>query len=245
VNEPVVSLASAKLGHGDHVVLDSVDLELAAGECMAIVGRSGAGKTTLLDALLGLSPPVAGSVQLFGLDLARLSADEGARLRQRLGAVFQRDALFRDITVGDNLALAPRMTHRLPVPLVSALVELKLEQVGLAGFAERMPGELSGGQQKRVAFARAVMLDPELLICDEPTSGLDALSSATIGSLIARLRSEIGSTIVLATHDRPLVRSIADRVVVIGGGGLLAVGTVAELASHANPEISTLVAEAK
>lgn len=205
-----------------------------------MVGRSGSGKTTVLDALIRLLSPMAGTVELFGHDLSEVDPATLRELLSRVGVMFQRDALFRGMTVADNLALAARMLVGLPEPVIDELVAIKLAQVGLDELGQRYPYQLSGGQQKRVAFARAVVLDPELVVCDEPTAGLDPVSAATIAQLFIRLREDVGAGVLIVTHDVELVRGVADRALVIGRGTILATGTADELAQHTDRDVSEL-----
>ncbi|HVK72452.1 MAG TPA: ATP-binding cassette domain-containing protein [Kofleriaceae bacterium] len=237
---PVVELVEVKVGRGDQTVIDRIDLAISTGESVAIAGRSGTGKSTLLETVIGLVPPLAGEIRLFGEPLPLPGHPGRDALLRRIGVVFQQDALFRAMTVADNLAVAPRALLQLPEPVIAELCALKLEQVGLAGVGQRFPYELSGGQQKRVAFARAVMLDPELVVCDEPTAGLDSISAANIAALIARLRDETRAAVLLVTHDVELIQATAGRALVIGDGRVRADGPVESLVDHPDPSVSAL-----
>ncbi len=234
----VAELRHATLGRDGRVVLDGVNLAIGGGEIVAVVGRSGAGKSTLLETAIGLIPPLSGQVQLFDCELGTSTETERNAALERIGVVFQQDALFRGMTVAENLAVAARATRRLPQPVIDELVAIRLDQVGLRGAGASYPYELSGGQQKRIAFARAVMLEPELVVCDEPTAGLDPVNTATVVALIRRLRHELGAAVLLVTHDGELVQAAADRVIVVGNGRVLAEGTPAQLAQHADPAVA-------
>lgn len=237
---PVAELAGARLGHDSHVVLERVDLRVEADEIVALVGGSGTGKTTILEALIGLLAPLAGDARLFGMSLMALQPRARGALLSRLGVVFQRDALFQAMTVSENLAVAARVHLKLPEPVIEELSRIRLEQVGLTGFGDRHPYELSGGQQKRVAFARAVMLEPDLLVFDEPTAGLDPLSAGKLERLIEKLHSETQAAVLIVTHDIHLARRVADRIIVLGRGRLLASGTAADLKQNPEPLVREL-----
>lgn len=239
----IAELAGARLGRDGHQVLDRVDLRIEAREIIAIVGGSGSGKTTLLDTLIGLIEPMGGTARLFGHPLADMELALRRSLRSRIGVVFQHDALFQAMNVAENLAVAGRELLGLPDAVIDELVDIRLEQVGLAGLGDRRPYELSGGQQKRVAFARAVMLEPELVLCDEPTAGLDPINANRIATLIGRLRDEIGTAVLIVTHDVRLAASTANRVVVLGRGQLLATGSATALAAHPDPLVAELFHE--
>lgn len=239
----VAELRAARLGRDGHPVLDDVNLRIEAREIIAIVGGSGSGKTTVLDTLIGLIEPLGGTARLFGHALADLHPDRRRALRSRIGVVFQHDALFQAMSVAENLAVAGRELLHLPEPVIDELIDIRLEQVSLTGLSARYPYELSGGQQKRVAFARAVMLEPELVLCDEPTAGLDPINAARIAELIVRLRDEIGAAVLIVTHDVRLAASAANRAVVLGRGKLLATGTAPELAVHPDPLVAELFRE--
>lgn len=238
MRQAVAELRDATLGRGDRVVLDGVDLAVGAGEIVAVIGRSGAGKSTLLETAIGLIPPLSGQVRLFDCDLWTSTETARNAALERIGVVFQQDALFRGMTVAENLAVAARATRLLPQPVVDELIAIKLDQVGLRGAGARYPYELSGGQQKRIAFARAVMLEPELVVCDEPTAGLDPVNTATVVALIRRLRHELGAAVLLVTHDGQLVQAAADRVIAVGGGQVLAEGSPEQLAHHSDPAVA-------
>jgi phospholipid/cholesterol/gamma-HCH transport system ATP-binding protein len=218
-------------GYDDGAVLERVDLRVERGEIVAILGRSGSGKSTLLRTLVGLLPPLAGEVQLFGRSLYQLGDAERRALAQRIGVVFQGDALFSSLTLEDNVALPLHELTRLRAPLVHELVRIKLHVVGLDGLQPRRPAQLSGGQRRRGAIARAAILDPELLVFDEPTAGLDPVAAAGIDEVLASLRRWLGTTLVVVSHELATVRAIATRAVMLDNGTIRASGTIDELAS--------------
>lgn len=204
-------------------VLRDLDLAVRRGEVLALVGGSGSGKTTLLRQIVGLLRPTAGEVRLFGEGLHAGSRDEQLARRQRFGMLFQQGALFSALDVFDNVAFPLREMRGLGEDEIKALVALKLAQVELGPEqAHLMPAELSGGMVKRVALARALILEPELLLLDEPTAGLDPERSAAFVALIESLRRQLGLTVVLVTHDLDTLTALATRVAVLAEGRILA-----------------------
>lgn len=219
---PALQLRQVSKRYGDRAVLDAVTLAVPRGQTTVLLGPSGTGKSTLLRLAVGLERPDEGSVHVFGEDLARQSARQLNRLRQRLGMLFQDGALFGSLSVGDNIAFPLRHIAKLGPAAQRERVEALLDLVGLAGLAQRGIDELSGGQRKRVALARAIALSPEMVLFDEPTSGLDPQTSAAIDELIVDMRKRLGLTFVVITHDVESCRQIADRVGVLFDGRLAA-----------------------
>jgi phospholipid/cholesterol/gamma-HCH transport system ATP-binding protein len=218
-------------------VIEHADVASTSGEVLMILGGSGSGKSTLLRSLSGMLPPLAGTVELLGEDVYRLDRDARARLLRRTGMVFQRDALFGSLTLRDNVALPVRETSALPDRLANEVAQRKLDLMDIGHLAHRHPSDVSGGQRKRAALARAIVLDPELLFCDEHTAGLDPITASHIDALLLRLRDLFGLTIVAVTHDVDSVRSSADRAIVVGDGHILAMGSPEELADSDDPRI--------
>jgi phospholipid/cholesterol/gamma-HCH transport system ATP-binding protein len=214
----------------DEPVLEHVSLRVERGEIVAILGSSGAGKTTLMRTLVGLVPPLAGEVLMFGEPFYTLSDDARGDLLHRVGVAFQQDALFSSLTVEDNVALPLRELTALREPVIREMVRMKLELVGIAELAGRPPAQLSGGQRKRASLARASILDPELVVCDEPTAGLDPVTAAGIDDMLLGFRDTLGITLVVVSHELASVRAISTRAVMLAGGTVRAVGTVDELA---------------
>jgi phospholipid/cholesterol/gamma-HCH transport system ATP-binding protein len=210
-------------------VLANVDLVARRGEILTILGGSGSGKSTLLRTMAGLLAPRAGSVRLLGEDPYVLDATERKRVMRRTGMLFQHDALFGSMSVIDNIALPVLELTRIPQPVACEMSRAKLALVQLSEFENRMPSELSGGQRKRVALARAAVLDPVVLFCDEPTSGLDPATARRIDETLVRFRDVLRVTVIAVTHDVAGVRSIADRAIFIEDGVIRAEGTVQEL----------------
>jgi phospholipid/cholesterol/gamma-HCH transport system ATP-binding protein len=232
---PALECHDLSCGYAEAPVLRNVSLLVAPAEIVTVLGGSGAGKSTLLKTAIGLLRPVAGTVQLFGSPLYRSDGELRSSLLLKVGVVFQRDALFGSMTLLENLLMPLRELTRLPAELARELARAKLALVHLGSLQNRMPSEISGGQSKRVALARATMLDPSLLLCDEPTSGLDPVAAGQIDNTLLRFRDALGVAIVAVTHDVASVRTIADRVVLLGDGSIYAQGTVSELELDRRP----------
>lgn len=220
--QPKVRLAGVHKSFGPKVVLDGLDLEVAAGESVVIIGGSGTGKSVMLKHVIGLIRPDSGRVEVDGVEINSLSYREITRFRRRFGMAFQEGALFDSMTVADNVGFALRRHTRLRKDEVRARVAECLEVVHLEGVEEKMPGELSGGMRRRVGFARAIALEPEILLFDEPTTGLDPVTTALIDEVINELRERLGSTTVTITHDMTSAFRIADRVGMLYGGKIIA-----------------------
>jgi phospholipid/cholesterol/gamma-HCH transport system ATP-binding protein len=221
---------------GTTVIHRGVDLCVRSGEVMALIGESGGGKSTLLRLLLGLGQPSQGEVRLFGVPLQACSSDELEDKRRRSGVLFQQGALFSALSVYDNVALPLRELQALPEEVVRELVLLKLALVEIdADSSGKLPAQLSGGMIKRVALARALALDPELLFLDEPTAGLDPERSMGFVQLIERLRRELRLTVVMVTHDVDTLIALADRVAVLADQRLITVGPLSEVVRYPHP----------
>jgi phospholipid/cholesterol/gamma-HCH transport system ATP-binding protein len=234
--EVILECRALSVGY-DKPILERIDLTIRRGEIVALLGGSGCGKSTLLRTIIGLLPPLAGEVIVFGQSMYELPADERSRLLRRTGTAFQQDALFGSMTIEDNVALPLRELTKLPAAVICEMVRLRLALVGLDGMAHRMPSEISGGQRKRAALARASILDPELVFCDEPSAGLDPVVAAGIDETLLRFRAALGITLVVVTHELESIRTIADRAVMFAHGGILAAGTVDELSESSEPEV--------
>ncbi len=224
---PVIETADLSVGYGEAPVLRHVDLVVRAGEIVTIIGGSGCGKSTLLKTILGLLPPLGGRMQLFGKALHELGEAERTALMTRIGMLFQGGALLNSLPVADNVAL-PLVEHTgLPRDVVGEIVTTKLAQVGLGHAGPLYPDQLSGGMRKRAALARAMALDPEILFCDEPSAGLDPVTAAGIDTLLLQLRDTFNVTVVVVTHELESIKTIADHVVMLGGGRRLFDGPLA------------------
>ncbi len=229
-----VRLSGLRLDRGTRTILRDIDLVMPRGGITVVVGPSGCGKSTLLASLTGELVPAAGTVEVFGQPVPR-RARELLELRTRIGVLLQGNGLLTDLSVADNVALPLRTHTRLPEPLIRRIVELKLNAVGLRNAAEAWPRELSGGMARRVALARAIALDPPLMIYDEPLTGLDRIAAGIILSLIKRLNDTLGLTSVIVSHHVPETLPIADQVVVLANGGQVFAGTPAELEASPDP----------
>ena len=198
---PLIDMKNVRFGYGERLIIDGLSLTVRKGEIVALMGGSGSGKTTLLGLLGGRIQPISGEIHVAGQNVPTLARKELYTLRRRIGMLFQFGALFTDLNVFDNVAFPYREQTDLPEPVIRDLVLMKLEAVGLRGAHPLMPSELSGGMARRVALARAVALDPMLMLYDEPFTGLDPISVGIVGRLIKRLNSAMGMTSLIVTHD--------------------------------------------
>jgi phospholipid/cholesterol/gamma-HCH transport system ATP-binding protein len=226
-------------GYGSRPVIDSLSLEVRAGEVLAIMGGSGVGKTTLLRLMTGLIASSSGSVRAFNRSLIGVSHEDLFSVRRRMGLLFQFGALFTDLSCFENVAFPLREHTDLSEQMIQDIVLLKLESVGLRGAAQLMPSEISGGMARRVALARAIALDPELILYDEPFAGLDPISLGVTARLIRRLNDALGASSVVVTHDVAETFAIADRIAVLApgqaGARLVAVGEPDSLRNSQDP----------
>jgi len=222
---------------GGREIFSSLSVRARAGRITAVMGPSGAGKTTLLRLITAQNTADSGEVRVFGQDVARLSGREIYRLRQRMGMLFQNGALLTDMDVFDNVAFPVREHTDLPESLIRMLVLTKLQAVGLRGAAELMPAELSGGMARRVALARAIVMDPEVLIYDEPFVGLDPISLGVILRLIKNMNQALGITSIIVSHDVAELAKIADDSYLMSGGRIAAAGAPAELSASGSPAV--------
>ena len=235
--EPMVSLRNLRVHYGEREILHGLSFEVMRGETLVILGGSGSGKSTLLRTLVGLERPSSGEIWLKGKNLAILPAAELNEIRKRIGMSFQGGALFGSMTVGENVALPLREHTKLEEPTIGIIVRLKLDQVGLAGFENYMPSQLSGGMKKRAAVARAMAMDPEILFFDEPSAGLDPIIAAGVDELILELKKAFHMTIVVVTHELASAFLIADRMVLIDKGNIVAIGSKEEMRSSRHPRV--------
>jgi phospholipid/cholesterol/gamma-HCH transport system ATP-binding protein len=204
---------------------------------MVILGRSGCGKSTLLRHIVGLAKPSSGEILIKGNDIAKMSEEEMVPVLRKVGMLFQGAALFNSMTVGDNVAMPLREHTKLEPSTVKIMMRMKLESVGLGGFDDFMPAQLSGGMKKRAGLARAIAMDPEILFCDEPSAGLDPVVAVGIDQLIIKLNQALKMTIVVVTHELSSVFLIADRIAMLHNGSVLAIGTPEELRANPDPII--------
>lgn len=222
---PVFVVRDLRRAFGDNLVLDGLSFDLAAGECLAVLGRSGSGKSVLLRQLNGLDKPDAGSIRFHGEEITALTEEELRPLRRRVAMLFQSGALFDSMTVLDNVAFPLREHTDLDEAAVRERVLQALERVGLDDVEELLPASLSGGMKKRVALARSLVLAPEVVLYDEPTTGLDPMTSATIGRVIRAVQRQLEVTSAVVTHDIALARLVGDRVAFLHAGRFRFLGT--------------------
>src|SRR5580693_5844541 len=235
--EPIISVHDLRVSYGDTEILHGISFDVRRGETLVILGGSGSGKSTLIRTLIGLEKPSAGHVWIKGKDIASIAESELDEIRKRIGMSFQGGALFGSMSVGENVALPLREHTRLENSTIEIMVRLKLEQVGLEGFEYYMPSQLSGGMRKRAAVARALAMDPEMLFFDEPSAGLDPIIAAGIDQLILELKKAFRMTIVVVTHELASAFLIADRMVLIDRGNIVAIGTVDEMRKSTQPRV--------
>jgi phospholipid/cholesterol/gamma-HCH transport system ATP-binding protein len=234
--EAVIEVRDVVAGFGDHIVLDHVDLDVYRGEVLGFVGGSGAGKSVLMRTIIGVLPKRAGSMKVFGVDMAAASDAERQAVERRWGILFQQGALFSSLTVRENLQFPVREYLKLSHQLLDELAIAKLEMVGLdASVCEKFPSELSGGMTKRVALARALALDPEIVFLDEPTSGLDPIGAGEFDTLIATLQRTLGLTVFMVTHDLDSLHTICDRIAVLADGKVIAAGAMDDMLASEHP----------
>jgi len=235
---PMISVRNLRVSYGGgREILHGISFDVQRGETLVILGGSGSGKSTLLRTLVGLEKPTSGEVWIRGKNFAALSEDEKDEIRKHLGMSFQGGALFGSMTVGENVALPLREHTKLEDSTVEIMVRLKLDQVGLSGFEDFLPSQLSGGMKKRAAVARALAMDPEILFFDEPSAGLDPIIAAGIDQLILELKKAFHMTIIVVTHELASAFLIADRMVLINKGDVVALGTVEEMKNSKHPRV--------
>ena len=235
--EAMLSLRDLRVSYGEREILHGVSFDVMRGETLVILGGSGSGKSTLLRTLVGLERPSSGQIWIKGKDIATISQDEMDEIRKKIGMSFQGGALFGSMTVGENVGLPLREHTKLEESTIEIMLRLKLEQVGLAGFEYYKPSQLSGGMKKRAAVARALAMDPEILFFDEPSAGLDPIIAAGIDQLILELKRAFRMTIIVVTHELASAFLIADRMVLIDKGHVVAMGTSEEMRASTQPRV--------
>src|SRR5712664_3159399 len=235
--EAMISLRNLRVSYGEHEILHGIGLDVMSGETLVILGGSGSGKSTLLRTLVGLERPSSGEIWLKGKNIAAISSREMDEIRKKIGMSFQGGALFGSMTVGENVALPLREHTKLEDSTIEIILRLKLDQVGLSRFENYMPSQLSGGMKKRAAVARALAMDPEILFFDEPSAGLDPIIAAGIDELILQLKRAFRMTIIVVTHELASAFLIADRMLLIDRGKVVALGTPEEMRSSTQPRV--------
>jgi phospholipid/cholesterol/gamma-HCH transport system ATP-binding protein len=234
---PIISIRDLVVQYEGRRVLDGLSLDIEHGETMVLLGGSGSGKSTLLRHIIGLERPHSGQLTIKGIDIARCSAAELKQVRSSIGVAFQSAALFNSFSVADNVALPLREHTRLAPSIIDLMVWMKLAVVGLGDFGKMLPQELSGGMKKRAAVARALALDPEILVFDEPSAGLDPIVAAELDDLILLLERAFQMTVIVVTHELASAFRIADRIAMLHKGSFLAVGTKDEISGSRDPRI--------
>lgn len=239
--EAVISLRQLNITFGTHTVLDNIDLDVYKGETLAVLGPSGTGKSTVLRSMIGLLEPNGGQIFIQGEDVSGLDEDGWNRLRMKMGMVFQYSALFDFLTVGENVAFGLRQHTDKSDEEIQGIVTQMLDLVGLPGTQDLYPAELSGGMKKRVGLARAIAVNPEIVLYDEPTAGLDPIMSRNISRLIKKTQEHLHVTSVLVTHDMQSAFYAADRVAMLYEGHIVAIGTAEEMKNSTNPIVKAFI----
>ena len=236
----VIKVRDLVVGFGDQPVLNHLDLDVRGAEILGVVGASGAGKSVLLRTIIGLLPRQHGSIEVLGVDLARANEEKRRALERRWGVLFQQGALFSSLTVRENVQFPMRENLAISQRLMDEMALAKLEMVGLTrDDGDKFPAELSGGMTKRVALARALALDPEIVFLDEPTSGLDPISAGDFDELIRTLQRTLGLTVFMVTHDLESLYTACDRIAVLADGKVVAEGTIEVMLESTHPWVRT------
>jgi phospholipid/cholesterol/gamma-HCH transport system ATP-binding protein len=234
--EVVISARGVRVGFGDRLILDGLDLDLMRGEILGVVGASGTGKSVLMRTIIGLVPKRAGTIEVFGVALGAGSERERRATERRWGVLFQQGALFSSLTVRQNVQFPMREYLDLSARLIDEIAMAKLEMVGLTpDVGDKFPSELSGGMTKRVALARALALDPEIVFLDEPTSGLDPIGAGAFDDLIRTLQRTLGLTVFMVTHDLDSLHTVCDRIAVLAEGRVVVDGPIATMLGSDHP----------
>jgi phospholipid/cholesterol/gamma-HCH transport system ATP-binding protein len=234
----VIRIRGLRNQFGNQVIHDGLDLDVFRGEVLGVVGGSGTGKSVLLRTIVGLNRPIAGTIEIFGRDIAALSPVDRGAVEKRWGVLFQDGALFSSLTVSQNIEVPLREHTDLPLELIHEISSLKIAMVGLPAEAgPKFPSELSGGMRKRAGLARALALDPEILFLDEPTAGLDPIGAAAFDSLIGQLREALGLTVFMVTHDLDSLHAVCDRIAVLAERRVMVIGPMEEMLRQTHPWI--------
>lgn len=243
VERPIVIKALHK-SFGDQTVLNGIDLAVELGETLAILGRSGTGKSVLLKLIIGLQGPDSGSIRIHGQEITGLSLDELNEVRKKVGFLFQYAALYDSLTVEENVAFPLKRHASLSAAEQKERVRELLSSVGMERDLEKMPSRISGGMQKRVGLARALALEPDILLFDEPTAGLDPITAREIGELILRLQEQRNRACIMVTHDIPNAKTVSDRLALMQGGDILIEGTFEDLRNSPNEFVAEFLRDA-
>lgn len=239
--EPIISVKNLVFRYGQRTILDDISFDIPKGSITAFMGPSGAGKTTVLRLISGQLRPNAGSIKVNGLEISGMSQNELFQYRRNIGVLLQNGALFTDLTVFENIATPLREHTNLPESLIRRLIMIKLNSVGLGGTEELMPHELSGGMARRVALARAVVLDPALMLYDEPMAGLDPIAVSTVRHLMRETNNALGMTSVVVTHNVVQMSKLVDYCYIIAGAKIAGKGTPEELAASQDSGVDQFI----
>jgi len=234
--EPILQIKNLKKSFGDNHVLNGFNMELYEGESLVIMGKSGSGKSVMIKCLVGLMQPDSGSIEIMGKDIVNLNRVDMDNLRTEIGFLFQGSALYDSMTVRENLEF-PIRKHKKKLSIKDKLVKEALESVGLSDAIDLMPAELSGGMKRRVALARAIILNPKIIIYDEPTTGLDPITAKEIIELMREIQQKYGSSSLIITHDVDCARVISNRMILLIDGINYAAGTFEEISSSSDKKI--------
>ncbi len=235
MKDPIIQVKDLIVVYGQRTVLNGINLDIYPGESLVILGRSGCGKSTLLRHMIGLAKPTSGQILIHGKEISAMKENDRSEILKKAGMLFQSAALFNSMTVGDNVAFPLREHTNLEESTIEIMMKMKLELVGLSGFDNFKPAQLSGGMKKRAGLARAIAMDPEILFCDEPSAGLDPVVAVGLDHLILKMKEAFKMTIVVVTHELESVKIIADRIAMLHEGRILTTGTLAELMNSDNP----------
>lgn len=233
----MIKISNLKKYFGPKRVLDGVDLDIDKGKITVIIGRSGEGKSVLIKHIIGLLKPDDGRILLEGQEISSMSERDWGEVRKRFGMLFQGAALFDSMTVGENVGFPLKEHTDLPDEDIMKVVGEKLRRVGLVGVEQMMPAELSGGMKKRVGLARAIVMDPEIVLFDEPTTGLDPIMSDSIADLVLDTQRSLQTTYILITHDIPFTYKIADKIAMLHEGRIIEQGSVEDMKKNQNPVV--------